>query len=231
MDMFHSGEYLANNPDWHEPDSAWKVRQIAAMMDRHRLAPASVVEVGCGAGGILRELAVQRPGTRRFVGFDIASDAIALATRTPSERVEFRCADFLDRTDERFDLLLLIDVFEHVPDYMGFLRALRGRADRYIFHIPLDMTVFGLLKNLPTKRRDTVGHLHYFSKATALRTLTDTGYTIEDCVFTRTALDKAALRDSPQRQILNLSRRGLFALSPDLAVTLLGGFALMVLAR
>src|SRR3974390_3184813 len=55
-ESYKSGDYLANNPTWDEEDSAWKAGQVLKMLDRNHLAPKSIVDVGCGAGGILASL-------------------------------------------------------------------------------------------------------------------------------------------------------------------------------
>lgn len=40
---------------------------------------------------------------------------------------------------------MLIDVFEHIEDYMDFLRSINSRAKYFVFHIPLDMYIQGLI--------------------------------------------------------------------------------------
>jgi len=80
-------------------------------------------------------------------------------------------------TKERFDLLLCIDVFEHIPNYLVFLEKLRNHADRFIFHIPLDLSVLTILRPARLlKGRYGVGHLHTFNYELALAVLKDTGY-------------------------------------------------------
>src|SRR5213075_586346 len=54
--IYQSGEYLDKNPTYHVEDSAWKARQIFQMIEKNRVKPASVCEVGCGAGEILKQL-------------------------------------------------------------------------------------------------------------------------------------------------------------------------------
>ena len=79
---------------------------------------------------------------------------------------------------------MAIDVFEHVEDYFGFLRKLREKAEYKIFHIPLDLSVQTVLRSSPIiKGRKSVGHIHYFTKETALETLKDTGYEIIDYFY------------------------------------------------
>jgi hypothetical protein len=80
---------------------------------------------------------------------------------------------------------MALDVFEHVEDYVGFLKRLRVKAEYKIFHIPLDMSVMSVMRMTPIlNARDKVGHLHYFCKETALATLNDTGYQIIDWFYT-----------------------------------------------
>src|SRR6478672_258608 len=130
------GAYLAKNRTWHAEDSAWKARQIRQMLLRHNIEPRTVAEIGCGAGAILHNLARTMPRTQ-FTGYEVSPQAFALCQ--PSDHVHFA----LGEVREPVDCMLCIDVFEHVDDYLGFLRGLRGMAAATIFHIPLDMTVVG----------------------------------------------------------------------------------------
>src|ERR1035437_3403242 len=116
-----NGEYLMNNPTWHVEHSSWKAKQIMKMLNRNPIKPKSIVEVGCGAGEILNQLYLSMPDDVVFTGFDISSDAINLAKQREKARLEFKHENFLE-THEKCDLLLMIDVFEHVNDYLGFLK-------------------------------------------------------------------------------------------------------------
>jgi hypothetical protein len=125
---------------------------------------------------------------------------------------------------------MAIDVFEHVEDYFGFLRKLREKAEYKIFHIPLDLSVQIVLRSSQIiKSRKSVGHIHYFTKETALETLKDTGYSIIDYFYTRGAVEL------PNRgwkaNLLKIPRKVGFSLNQDFAVRLLGGYSLMVLAK
>ena len=77
--------------------------------------------------------------------------------------------------------------------------------------------------------RSHVGHLHYFSKETALQTLKGCGYKIEDYFYTAGAL--SLQNHSLKTKIVNLPRKLIYSLNPDMAVRLLGGYSLMVLAK
>jgi hypothetical protein len=125
---------------------------------------------------------------------------------------------------------MAIDVFEHVEDYFGFLRKLRAKAEYKIFHIPLDLSVQSILRASPIlKARRLVGHIHYFTKETALEALKDTGYKVLDYSYTGGTIEL------PNRgwkaNLLKLPRRLAYALHGDMAVRVLGGYSLLVLAQ
>ena len=230
-DMYSDGTYLENNPDWHEGQAGWKAEQIQKLFTRNGLAPKSVAEIGCGSGGILRELSTRLGPACAFAGYDISQDAYELCMRHSTNGVMYHHADLL-RTEppEHFDVVMAIDVFEHVDDYIGFLRSLRGHGTHTVFHIPLDLSVQTVLRSSPIlKGRASVGHLHYFTKETALATLADTGYDVLDHFYTASSVDAPNLRLKPR--LIKLPRRVAFKLNADMAARVLGGWSLMVLAR
>ena len=228
-ERYFDGAYLAHNPTWHAEHSPTKARWIDELLKRNGVEPATIAEVGCGSGEILVELKKRRPDAR-FTGFEISPQAYAICSTKQAPGLEFRLADLLETPNERFDLLLAIDVFEHVPDYMGFLKALRGKAEHALFHIPLDLSVQALLRGTSYPiLRDHTGHLHYFFKYTALATLRDCGYEIVDWTYTRSSqeLPGKGLRT----RLANLPRRLVQLVSEDLSARLFGGYSLLVLAR
>ncbi len=228
--IYSDGQYLANNPTWHAEDSPWKADHILDVIHRNELAPRSICEVGCGAGEILVQLKAHLPEECEFWGYDVSPDAHALAASRSDDRLHFRHADILDESVTCYDLLLVIDLIEHLDDYYGFLRGVRPRAEYKIFHIPLDLSAYTVLASRPILHaRESVGHIHYFTCDTALAALQDTGYEIIDWFYPH---DVDPLRGKSFKQkILTLLRRGFLQLSPDFAVRLLGGRSLMVLAR
>jgi len=227
--IYTNGTYLRNNPVWHADDSAWKAGHIATMLERHALAPQSVCEIGCGAGEILRALSTSLDAKTRFVGYEISSDAYQLCRDKANGRMQFHLANLLD-ADECFDLVMAIDVFEHVEDYFAFLRKLRTKGRHKIFHIPLELSAQMVARGRPLlEARRSVGHLHHFSKETALATLEDCGYRVIDHFYTsgRTELGNLGWKT----QLLKWPREALYRVNPDAAARVLGGYSLLVLAQ
>lgn len=227
--IYETGEYVERNPTYHVEDSAWKAGQILKMIEKHRLEPQTICEVGCGAGEVLRQLQSRLPVETEFRGYEISPQAFEMCQSRTNERLQFYCDDLITANAPSFDLLLCIDVFEHVPDYLHFLKALRDKARYKVFHIPLDMSAQWVLRGRPILReREQGGHLHYFMKDTALSTLVDTGYEVVDWVYTAGAIDHPR---SVKAKLASLPRRVLASINQDFVARVLGGYSLLVLAR
>lgn len=224
-----SGAQLLATPQWYEADAAWKAKQVRRILKNQGLNPRTVCDVGCGTGGVLDHLGAALPQARRLVGYELSPQALGLASEERRGRLELIRGDILEDS-RRFDLLLLLDVFEHVEDYLGFLRSLQNRADYYVFHIPLELSVQAVLRPRSFgDARAVLGHLHYFSRETALATLADAGYEVLREEFTAPRIDQPA--PSIRALMAKVPRRVVFRLAPAAAARLLGGFELMVLAR
>ena len=223
-----NSEYLKQNPTWHAQDSSWKASNILNILNRNHITPKSISEVGCGAGEILNQLHAALPDNIEFTGFDISSDAIRLASEREKQRLTFKNENFLE-LNRKFDLVLIMDVFEHVEDYVGFLKKCKGKAEYTVFHIPLDLSAQSILRNKLIYERKTLGHLHYFMKETALATLVDLGYEIVDHFYTNGALERPS--NTFKSRMIAWPRRILYKINKDFAVKLLGGCSLLVLAK
>lgn len=228
--MYITNEYLEMNPTWHVEDSPWKAKQILKIIKNNNINPRSICEVGCGAGEILNQLYFLMPNNVSFVGYEISPSAFELCQQRKKDRINFYLKNLLEDKDAFFDLILAIDLFEHIEDYLGFLKKLRQKGMYKIFHIPLDLSVQTILRNSPIiKERQKVGHIHYFTKETAMATLKDAGYEIIDYFYTASSIDLP--NKSFKTLLASLPRKIMFKLNKDIAVRVLGGYSLMVLTR
>jgi hypothetical protein len=226
-DLYCSGEYAARNPSWHQEHSQWKAMQVIRMLEKHNLQPSRLVEVGCGAGGILECLHRQLVPQPDCVGYEISPQAFSMAQQREARGLHFHYGS-IEALDETFDVVLAMDVFEHVEDYLGFIRGLQSLARWKIFHIPLDLSVLSVARPIYlTMAREQVGHLHYFTRETALASLEQAGLKVRDSFFTSVEIDQGV----HGRKRLQAFRKLLFARNAELAARLLGGFSLLVLAE
>lgn len=227
--IYNDGTYLENNPSWHAQDSPWKAKQIIQMLNHHKLDLATICEVGCGAGEILNQLSNKMDADIKYYGYDISPQAFNICSQKTKENLVFYQDNLLEK-DVYYDLVMAIDVFEHVENYYDFLRELKDKGRYKLFHIPLDLSVQTLLRVKPILHiRHAAGHIHYFTKELALASLNDMGYVIVDHFYTASALEL------PKRgfigNLMKIPRRILFSINEDLCVRVLGGYSLMVLAK
>jgi ubiquinone/menaquinone biosynthesis C-methylase UbiE len=225
----YSGDkYLAANPTWGEEDSVWKGTQVHKLWKRAGLpVPGTVAEIGCGVGRILATLQEKFPESVKYFGYDIAPAAIRMAEKHAGQRLTFHCEDLL-ASEQKFDALLCIDVFEHVENPFEFLRSIRRIAPLVVFNIPLEMHIAGLLINHQLWTRKQYGHLHFYTAATAFETLKDTGYTVVAHEFA------SRLMDAPRtagEYLFWLPRKLIALINKEWSARTLGGTSLMVIAR
>lgn len=229
QDIYVSDHYAELNPTWHEEDSPWKARQIEEIIRKNGLRFDSLCEVGCGTGEILLNLSRAFPKVQ-FAGYEISPHAYQRAKTKEKSNVAFHLANVVEEKDSHYDVVVIADVIEHVEDYISFIKDLRPCGRYKIFHIPLDLSVQSVLRAWPiTKLRANVGHLHYFFKDTAIATLKDCGYSVIDYKYTASRLELP--NQAFTSALMRLPRKLLFSINPDLAVRLLGGYSLLVLAE
>lgn len=226
---YHDGSYLRENPTWDREDSPWKAAMVVQAFYSGNLSPASVCEIGCGAGDVLAELRDKYPDAE-LCGYDISPQAAPFWREHKGKNIEFHQGDFFSLDNKTFEVLLLLDIIEHLRDPFGFLERLHGRAKYFIFHIPLDLSAFSVLRETPLLYvRNKVGHIHYYTKSLALSMLDECGYNIIDWRYTGAAIKAPA--KSLKTWLAVLPRVILNAINKDLSVRMLGGETLLVVAR
>jgi 2-polyprenyl-6-hydroxyphenyl methylase/3-demethylubiquinone-9 3-methyltransferase len=132
--------------EWHKPDGAFKVvhqfnaariAHLATILPRHfgrdpsgvrPLAGLRLIDVGCGAGLVAEPMA--RLGAD-VVGIDASERNVAVASRHAALSglsIAYRHAlpEVLAAEPQRFDVVLTLEVVEHVADIHGFLAACAG---------------------------------------------------------------------------------------------------------
>ena len=230
-DMYVSGEYYKNNPDWDIADARWKTDVIFGLLEKNNVKPKQVIEVGCGAGENLVELSKKDSAIEKLIGYDISPQAIVLAAKKSSDKIIFYNEDITAKENVSVDLMLVIDVLEHVDDYYGFLRKLKTKSDWFIFHIPLDLSCRTVMKpHVMLQQRQSVGHIHYYTKEMVEWALRDTGYEIADWVYTKPIVDVEPV-DSVKRFFKKILRNISFAINKNWSAKKWGGYSMMILAK
>jgi len=107
---------------------SWGFRYLGGMqvvLDQlARLSFGSVVDIGCGDGRFLREVAKRYPNAR-LLGVDVSERAIQLA-RAMNPTLEYKAINIVEESlPDSFDVVTLIEVLEHIPPQQvaSFLKA------------------------------------------------------------------------------------------------------------
>ena len=98
-----------------------------------RVAPATVLEVGCGEGYMLD--VVERAGLgAELTGVDISEPAIAEAKARLQDRATLEARDARELADDgrTFDLVMMLEVLEHIPQPEQMLPILEQLTKRYL---------------------------------------------------------------------------------------------------
>jgi SAM-dependent methyltransferase len=225
-DRYRSGRYGQQHPDWHAEDAPAKAAGVAELVRFGGVVPQVVVDVGCGTGEVLwhlsRDLSSELPDTD-WEGWDIAPDAIARARQREGEHLHYVCGDLL-ASERSADLILALDVVEHVGDDLSFLAALRARARHVVFRFPLDLSVWDLVR--PSARLNQVfdryGHRHLYTRQLVLQRLQATGYRVVAERYHRAQPLGRGLGDRLRKRAMPVAAHA--------TVRWLGGYSLMVLA-
>jgi len=226
---YKSTQYLSHNPSWDIEDSPWKAGKVFELLSTVGSQANSICEVGCGAGGVLAELRSFYPDSELF-GYDIAPDAASFWEKHESRNIHFHLGDFLQENGRRYDVLLLLDVIEHLENPFDFLARLHARADCFVFHIPLDLSAVSIVREKPLLHgREKVGHIHYFTKEIALCFLRECHYDVVEWRYTEVSV--SGPRRGWKTRLASLPRRLAYSIHKDLGVRCFGGETLMVLAK
>jgi 2-polyprenyl-3-methyl-5-hydroxy-6-metoxy-1,4-benzoquinol methylase len=82
--------------------------------------------VGCGAGEVLKQLQQRLDKECDFLGCDISPQAIELCGSRANERLYFELGDVTKISERFFDVILVLDVTEHLEDYLHFCEPSRS---------------------------------------------------------------------------------------------------------
>lgn len=159
---------LATNP----VERAMVAGFTSALLDLLPPAPQRVLEVGCGEGGQLRKIADRAPDAGLF-GFDLPSEDLAERWEGLDAAMATGRAEALPYPDRSFDLVLALEVLEHVPDPRAVLAEI-ARVGRGTVVLSVPWEPVWRIGNLARGRyvRDlgnTPGHIQHFGRRRFLR--------------------------------------------------------------
>ena len=229
--IYIDGCYWNNNPNFHLSDSHWKAHHLYSLLGpiAKSILPRKQIkisEVGCGAGGVLStfiEFMNERGFECEGVGYDISPAAIDKA-KLLFPNIKFKVTD-ITQINEGFDLLLLVDILEHVNIPADILNRCFELSPIIIIHLPLDNNFWGKLlrgKGYYEYLRNDRGHIHYFTKRAAFKLVNSINAHVLTWKYTKWGIEND-LDKSKSGKFVRFLRHIGFRLNMNVSVRLLGG--------
>jgi SAM-dependent methyltransferase len=151
--------------EWRTLGARTKAEHVVALCERVGVRPERLVEIGCGAGSLLAELAA-RGVAPRLDGFDLSAPAIEIARShaIPGVRAEVFDGARVPVADGAYDLAVLSHVLEHVPEPAALLAEAARVAPWVLVEVPLERNRSAAR---PGKRAAAarIGHIQFFDRA------------------------------------------------------------------
>jgi len=168
--MDYQKEYILKNPKLGLDEADKKALQILSFLETFRFK--SMIDVACGAGGITTILK-QRLRLENVVGVDISKTMIRNAkSKYGVEEIEWVCSDiFKYKTKKLYDLILAIDIVEHVEDDLALIKKISRMGKMVLLKIPMEDSILDnkIMRNLGIRdhwkeSEEKYGHIHHYNE-------------------------------------------------------------------
>lgn len=177
-------EAFRNDPrklDDYKVQVDWKVRNLAKLIPDN-LEFNNILEVGCALGILLNRIS-DCLNIRTRKGIDISGENIKTAeTLSPGCSFfrgtldEFILEQTRQQNNQKFDLVLLSDIVEHVPDDLEFLNQVRQISSYVLLNLPLEKSF--RTRNRKYGENDPSGHLRCYDRNSAVHLIESAGFSI-----------------------------------------------------
>ena len=180
MDRYYADQSKYTNDQTDGTESPWDLKRFEATADQiipHlKTRDARILDIGCATGGLLSVF--KKRGFVNLTGIDPSPVCSALAGRLHD--VEVRVATFaqLSNWKERFDLIIMTGVLEHLRDVkeaVGTVSRLLSPGGVIYCAVP-DVEGLATCSNAPYQQF-SIEHVNFFSSSSLRRIMMDCGMT------------------------------------------------------
>ncbi|WP_273277812.1 class I SAM-dependent methyltransferase [Methanothrix soehngenii] len=251
-DLYIKDEYIKKNPSLHEEDSEWKIHKIIPLVDMLikknyiNSYEINLLDVGGGAGLILKEISnyiesFYKIRVNRYA-LDLSPGMLAVQGKNnPNAQLlnEDICRTSL--RNKEIDIVLMIDVIEHIPNSAKALQEL-GRISRFaIFKVPLEdsliSNIWNFLKQGKPRQNaiDTIGHINIYNSINLKRLIEKNGGSILNSYFTNVyeyflKNELYAKRMNKKGKAINIIASYIFIVSPNICSYIFTDFLMILVS-
>lgn len=214
LNTHYDGVYSEQMKRWRRLGAKDKADNIRSLIGDLRFQ--SILEVGCGTGSVLAQLAENKLADQ-YCGIDMADPN--LHRDESAIGMELRQYDgtkipFFDRA---FDMVVATHVVEHVPNPRGFISELNRVASKYVYiEVPCELNI----RVSPKKLQPSVdtGHINLYNPESFLLLLQTSGLRVERIELFDHSLEVLGFPNAPLKgRILKTVRGALLGINPILA--------------
>lgn len=223
----YNSKYLSLNEDWHLEDTPRKFYEISQVLPLGEYE--TMLDIGCGVG-VLTRLIADYYNCRNTVGLDISEIAVDEASALDkSGQIKWVKGSVFDLPVKKYDLVLCIDLIEHLDNIHKFLERLAILGKFIVIRVPMERTLLNtslklfFLGDEYRRLKEKYGHINHF---------TPTGFQALLKQYKLDILNKKAFPMPPRTSyLLELFRHletPLINHVPDLTLRLFGGFLVVL---
>jgi SAM-dependent methyltransferase len=159
----------------------WKISQLLSLVPGNMIS-RNILEVGCAMGILLNNIA-GRLSIKEYVGLDISLNNIESARKLFPDGVfihgtleELKIMMPSKFSYPRFDLVVLSDIIEHIPEDLEFMKIVNGISDHVLVNLPLEKSFRNRNRNYGED--DPSGHLRCYDETMASNLVREAGFEI-----------------------------------------------------
>jgi SAM-dependent methyltransferase len=169
---FYERAYSLQGPEadtyarWRALSAVGKADHVVSLCRAGGLAPERTLDIGCGDGALLGELA-RRGFGGRLAGMEISEPAAEIARgAVAGAEIGLFDGERLPLADGEFELGILSHVLEHVPDPAALLREASRVCGAVFFEVPLEQN-FSAGRAGKRAHAEEIGHLQRLGREDA----------------------------------------------------------------
>jgi SAM-dependent methyltransferase len=176
--IYNDGSYIDQNPTLHDEDSFFKFSNIKYQIEKSNFLRTrkkiTILDIGGGNGKVGRlfcDYLFEKKIDFQFDVIDLSEEMIKLQ-KLNNKYLNNSYLGNIENINENYDIILMIDVIEHVEDYHSFTEKLNSISEFIIFNIPIEKNLFDRLRNIYfnneyyKEQNKTLGHVNFYSFTT-----------------------------------------------------------------